>query len=305
MHDIFKQINVANALRITWSTSDFKRDNGINPANVKTIADIPYTNSGCPEEEIWNLTDIYYPEFFSEEKYPVIVSVHGGGWFYGNKEIYSLYTKYLASTGFAVVNFNYRQSPEHKYPAAFLDVCNLMNFISVHASEYMLDMNRLYMVGDSAGAQLASQYSILACSEKYRCLFPETSKLSIPLPDKIALNCGFYEILPPHSETLCDWYLPENMDKTSIETTLNIIEYMTHRFPAVYLMTSVNDPMKVCSQILLDKLVQLNIPHIYREFGQNNINDGHVFHLNMRSADGQKCNHEEIEFFNGTLFPEK
>lgn len=305
MQDLIKQINEANMLRAKWQAMDKIRDNDIEPANVKSIINIPYTDSNSPEEEICHLTDIYYPESFSGEKYPVIVSVHGGGWFYGSKEIYSLYTKFLASMGFAVFNFNYRQSPEFKYPAAFLDVCALMNFISVHASEYMLDMNRLYMVGDSAGAQLVSQYSILACSEEYRSLFPEVSKLSIPLADKIALNCGYFEILPPHNKTLCDWYLPENMNEKLTKTTLNITGYMTRRFPAVYLMTSVNDPMKVCSQVLLDKLIQLNIPHIYREFGQNNINDSHVFHLNFRSAEGQKCNHEEIDFFNGINFPKK
>ena len=31
------------------------------------------------------------------ESYPVIANVHGGGWFYGDKQLYSLYTKYLAA----------------------------------------------------------------------------------------------------------------------------------------------------------------------------------------------------------------
>ena len=54
-----------------------------------------------------SLFDIYYPaELDAQTSYPVIVSVHGGGWFYGDKELYSYYCCHLASKGFVVLNFN-------------------------------------------------------------------------------------------------------------------------------------------------------------------------------------------------------
>ena len=40
---------------------------------------------------------------------PVIVSFHGGGWVYGDKNVYQFYCMELAKRGFAVVNYSYNQ----------------------------------------------------------------------------------------------------------------------------------------------------------------------------------------------------
>ncbi len=58
-----------------------------------------------------SLFDLCVPASYmgdSDKAYPVIVSVHGGGWFYGDKKLYSHYCCHLAQSGFVVVNFNYR-----------------------------------------------------------------------------------------------------------------------------------------------------------------------------------------------------
>lgn len=52
---------------------------------------------------------------------PVIVSVHGGGWGYGDKERYQYYCMSLAQQGFAVVNFSYRLASKYKFPAPLED----------------------------------------------------------------------------------------------------------------------------------------------------------------------------------------
>ena len=61
-----------------------------------------------------SLFDLCVPASYmgdSDKAYPVIVSVHGGGWFYGDKKLYSHYCCHLAQSGFVVVNFNYRLAP--------------------------------------------------------------------------------------------------------------------------------------------------------------------------------------------------
>ena len=97
--------------RSKWAKNDAIRDAGIKePEHVKKITDIVYSESETEDEKKWHLMDIYYPtenkRFLKNGNYPVIVSVHGGGWFYGDKELYRLYTMTLATYGFAVVNFN-------------------------------------------------------------------------------------------------------------------------------------------------------------------------------------------------------
>ena len=67
----------------------------------------------------------------------------------------------LAQRGFTFVNFNYRLAPEYKYPTALEDINQVFLFIRDHAEEYAIDTNNIFVVGDSAGAQLATQYLII------------------------------------------------------------------------------------------------------------------------------------------------
>lgn len=301
MADINIQIAKANKLRHEWSVNDAKRDSGVVAADVACVNDIKYRIAKDIAEQENQLLDIYYPKDYEDKnkqfKYPVIVSVHGGGWFYGDKELYSLYTKYLASKGFAVVNFNYRRAPEHKYPAAFEDVCYVMDFIAQNADKYKLDMKRLYMVGDSAGAQLVSQYSVFATSDIYRKMFNELDNIQSPVPDKVALNCGIYKIDLDADKQMMDWYINADETEQMKKTLIDVLEYINEDFPASYVMTSVNDPLLPRTKAILDKFEEMHVEHIYCEYGQKDENDAHVFHLNLNSLDGIKCNAEEIEFF--------
>ena len=286
------------ATRLAWAENDAKRDAGVpEPEGIRKIEDIVYTTSATKEEEPWHMADIYFPEPWEGKDYPVIVSIHGGGWFYGDKKLYSLYTKYLASKGFAVVNFNYRLAPEYKYPCGFLDCCRLMDFLAKNAEQYRLDLNRLYMVGDSAGAQLVSQYSIFATSEEYRSLFEEAKDLTAPVPCKVALNCGVYELYGRKDSRASENYLPEDLPESLEESLVHVLNYVNKDFPETFLMVSVNDPLLPASEVMKKKLEACSVPCEYHEYGQTNPADAHVFHVNLRSEEGKRCNKEELDFF--------
>ena len=104
--------------------SDRKRDAQIPyPAGVQQWNDISYGPHGKE-----NLLDVYRP--VGAGKCPIIVNVHGGGYVYGDKELYKRYCMDLARRGFAVVNFNYRLAPRWKFPAPLEDLNNVMHWIS-------------------------------------------------------------------------------------------------------------------------------------------------------------------------------
>jgi len=91
---------------------DRKRDRAIPlPAGVTQCRNLSYGPHGK-----WSRLDVYYPEG-TQEPLPTIVSIHGGGFVYGTKEIYRRYCMDMARRGFAVVNFNYRLAPENRFPA--------------------------------------------------------------------------------------------------------------------------------------------------------------------------------------------
>ena len=114
-------------MRIQWAEGDARRDAGLTqPEDIVCFTDIPY--GPLPEQ----LLDVYCP-LGTEKPRPAIISSHGGAWFYGDKKLYSHYCMRLARRGFAVVNFDYRLAPEHKYPAPVEDTCRVLKWMQENA----------------------------------------------------------------------------------------------------------------------------------------------------------------------------
>ena len=167
--------------------SDKKRDAAIPlPTGVTECRNISYGPHGQ-----WNLLDVYYPDGTSD-KLPTIVSIHGGGYVYGSKEIYRRYGMDMAKRGFTFVNFNYRLAPKWKFPAPLADTNAVLRWVHANAKRYHLDPERIILVGDSAGAQLASQYAAIHTDPEYASLFGlKRDKVTIRA---LGLNCGVYDM---------------------------------------------------------------------------------------------------------------
>ena len=227
------------------------------------------------------------------KKYPVIVNVHGGGWFYGDKELYSHYCCLLAERGYVVVNFNYRLSPQNKYPAAIEDVAYLIRYIHENAQTLGIDMDNFYMVGDSAGAQLTANYCIIASNSDYR------EKLDFftfdLLPKKVCLNCGAYK-MAERNDNISAWYLKNAVTEEQYKLFMDQLDYVNADFPEAYLMYSVNDDLASHTKALDEVLNKVGVAHITKAYGQNNPDSGHVFHMNMRNPEGMLCNEDECSF---------
>lgn len=89
--------------------------------------------------------------------HPVIVVLHGSGWVIGNLDLVDEPARVLArDTGYVVLAVNYQKAPEHPFPIPLQDCVSTVRWVHTHASELGVDPNRLAVVGDSAGGNLAA-----------------------------------------------------------------------------------------------------------------------------------------------------
>ena len=276
---------------------DKKRDEGLLvPKEIERYVDIAYDN----KDSKWNLLDVYCPKE-RNGLLPVIVSVHGGGWVYGDKEVYQFYCMELAKEGFAVVNFSYRLAPEYKFPAALEDTNAVMEWVFEHGAEYGMDLENIFFVGDSAGAHLASLY-IGICTKpeyakKYDFKIPEGLK-----PKAAALNCGvydFYEELRNEESNvrgLAEAIFEEKKRKEQLEL-FQPVNVVTKEFPPVFLMTCENDFLAGQAPFMKRALEKAGVFHEYHLYGEGQKEIGHVFHCNIRLEEAKKCNKAECDFF--------
>ena len=123
--------------------ADKKRDEGLDiPDDVEYVRNIRYG-----ENKKYHTLDICWPKLVEErpvdvqkDKLSVIISVHGGGYVYGSKEVYQFYAASLCRMGFAVINYNYRLAPKYKFPAPLEDLNAVISWLLENRKEYPLDM---------------------------------------------------------------------------------------------------------------------------------------------------------------------
>jgi acetyl esterase len=99
----------------------------------------------------------------SNEVLPVLLYLHGGGFTIGNLETHDSLCRQLAlRSGAAVVAYEYRLAPEHRFPVAVDDTWTAMKWLASQAHTLGLDGARLAVGGDSAGGTLSAVAAIHA-----------------------------------------------------------------------------------------------------------------------------------------------
>lgn len=286
-----KWLPVVEKFRHEAKINDDARDAGLNPypENVDRFDNIRYGDHGDD-----NLLDLYRPHRY-QGKLPVIVHVHGGGYVYGTKETYQFYGLAMARMGFAFINFNYRKAPEVEYPSELRETNQVFHWLVQHADKYDLDLNNVFIAGDSAGAQMAEQYLVMYTNPEYAQL------LEMQMPDlKLKaglLNCGCYFLERQLAQpSVLDAYFTGHA-RSLHPHDLKVEDYITKDFLPVFVMTAnqdfLHDTAVRFDQYLLDR----KIPHEFRSYGDSQHPRSHVFHVNQKDPEiAARCNADEIDF---------
>lgn len=97
-------------------------------------------------------------------KAPAVIIVHGGGWVRGDRELdVEPLFKPLSDAGFAWFSIDYRLARDvTQFGVAIDDVESAIRFVKSHAIEFNTDPDRIALIGESAGGQLAAMAALRA-----------------------------------------------------------------------------------------------------------------------------------------------
>ncbi|MBQ7425283.1 MAG: alpha/beta hydrolase [Lachnospiraceae bacterium] len=283
-------------MRAAWAASDAKRDAGLTePEELEKFRDISYG----PYDK-WNLLDVYVPkENESGKPFPTILNIHGGGYFYGDKELYRFYCMHLARFGFAVVNINYRLAPEFNFPSPIEDAMAVMHWISKNAAEYNLDKNNVFIVGDSAGAQITSQFACVFTNPEYAEKFGLKAPKDVRLA-AIGLACGMYKFPEKGKGEEMDTIMLDYLGSRDVigDPRTLLHENITDKYPAAYIFTCYNDFLFTECKPYADFLESKGIDVGSKIYGSKEEKEiAHVFHCNLRLEEGERANKAQTDFF--------
>ena len=129
---------------------------GTVPSSVRISEDVATTRAGGVPVRVYRPA----PQPTTP---PLVMFVHGGGWVQGNVRSYDALCAQVAQrVGAVVVSVDYRLAPEHVFPAGLHDAYDATLWAVEHAGALGADADRLAVMGDSAGGNLAAALTLLA-----------------------------------------------------------------------------------------------------------------------------------------------
>ena len=203
----------------------------------------------------------------------------------------------MAKRGFAFINPNYKLGPEGKFPEELNQVNEYIHWVAKHADEYNLDKNNVFLVGDSAGGQMAEQYTAILTNSVYR------EKFGYTLPNlkfrAFALNSPATFMKDPGmmmGATLA-YFDPEVMKSAKNQDLIDVEKYVTGDFLPTFISTANEDFIHDCAVRLDGFLRAKGVEVIQKSWGDEKHPEPHVFLINQKDELAREANDEEAAFF--------
>ena len=169
------------------SAQEFHAVTSNAPLDLDIFTDIPYKN----HEDIPLAMDIYRLKNYGKEAMPIILMVHGGGLLVGNRKMSRTVCEALARSGCLVIAPQYRLLSETNAFGAIADLCAGLRTAEQIAPQYGGDPDRMFVIGESAGAFLAV-YACAMTTSKPLCEAMGFDSANRPVKGLACLSGMFY-----------------------------------------------------------------------------------------------------------------
>lgn len=268
---------------------------------VRRIKDLTY-----PSREGKNWFDLYLPQK-ADGACPVILWIHGGAFVAGEKEGVEPWAVCLASEGVAVAAMDYQWAPEAAWPAQVIQVGDCCRCLREMAERYALDMTRLVLAGDSAGAHIAVQAALAQTS----LAFTEASCLGPMLESGtlrgLLLYCGPYDVKlmgQPKDRKLrffmsrVGWsYFGRRRWQDTLGARVSAVgDFVTEDFPPVYLTDGNAWSFEPQGRALVRILEEHGVPVSSRFFPKEEGEVPHEYQCALAQPNAQLCYTDTLTF---------
>ncbi len=189
---------------------------------------------------------------------PVILYFHGGGFVIADLDTYDATPRSMAKLANSVViSSHYRQAPEHKFPAAQEDSIAVYKWVLQNAAAQGGDPQRVSVMGESAGGNLAINVAVAARDQKLQ--MPVHQALIYPL---VGINTATPSYAAnadakPLNKAMMEWFFEQVVAKPEDKASpmLDVVgKAQLNNLPATTIITAEIDPLRSEGQMLAEKM---------------------------------------------------
>jgi len=205
--------------------------------------------------------DIYLPPK-DKGPSPVVINIHGGGWNKGVKESQTGFSTFFKK-GFAVANIEYRLTGQATAPAAVEDTRCALIYLIKNAAALNIDVNRIVIMGGSAGGHLALMGGLLGNDYRFDGNCPGVQNIKVAaIIDKYGItdvwDWGYGKNLTSKSATR---WLGHKANDKEFAMSVSPVNYVTKNSPPIFIVHGNADPTVPYQQSveLYKKLQELGV----------------------------------------------
>ncbi len=217
------------------------------------------------------LLDVFYPAQIEGTRIalPTILWVHGGAWVSGDKGQIANYLRILASKGYTVVGVGYSIAPRKLYPAPLRQINTALAYLQTNAQRLHIDPARLYLAGDSAGAQIAAQLANIISEPSYARDVGIAPTIRRSQLRGVVLYCGAYDIGLIDLEggsgfffktVLWSYAGSKNFTTDPRFAAASVAHFVTPNFPPTFISVGNGDPLAPQSHAMVKALEAQQVP---------------------------------------------
>lgn len=259
---------IMKMMEMIWyfcAQSDAKKHEDQIPPEVEMFKDIPYIDDG----NLYHMLDVYYPkDTDSNDKLPVIIDIHGGGWMYATKDLNEYYCRALADRGFVVFNLSYRLVPDVTVNEQLQDVAYALKWIKTNMKNYPCDSESIMLTGDSAGGMLSIYSEALLQSSELREIFDVVdAELDV---DALVLTSPVAYMKDGAMSIYTKLLWGEDYKDKATYNYMNLNEIAKYaKFPPTYLITSSGDSLAHDQTVKASELLQsMGVETVLKDYGK-------------------------------------
>lgn len=212
---------------------------------------------------------IYQPT--NEQNLPVIMYFHGGGFVISSVDTHDKLCRRIARDNKAhVISVEYRLAPEFKFPIPLQDCYDATVWAAQNASVHHGDTNRLVVMGDSAGGNLAAAVSLMSRDLNgpkicYQVLIYPCTDGTLSC-DSIEENGKSYLLTKKMMEWFIAQYISKKEDLHSPYLSMLFAKDLTN-LPPAFIFTAEYDPLKDEGRLYADRLKEAGNEVRFKEYG--------------------------------------
>lgn len=205
--------------------------------------------------------DLYLPPL-TKSPSGIVINIHGGGWKNGIKESQTGFSSFFKA-GFAVANISYRLTGQATAPAAIEDVRCALIYVIQNAKSLNIDVNKIVMMGGSAGGHLALMGGLLGNDKRFDTNCPCTENIYVAA---IINKYGITDVwdwaygIHKTSKSATQWLGDKSKDE-AFAKSVSPINYVSKSSPPVLIIHGDADPTVPYEQsvLLYKKLMETGV----------------------------------------------